>query len=77
MGVPCDVLEDLLRSAERWLGVDDPVLAVESIAQSGKAPGIGQRAVARLISELEGDATEPVLDRLTPALIGRATTAAG
>jgi hypothetical protein len=25
MGVSCDVLEDLLRSAERWLGVDLPI----------------------------------------------------
>jgi hypothetical protein len=24
MGVPCDVLEDLLRPGERWLGVDLP-----------------------------------------------------
>ena len=39
--------------------------------------GIGQRAIARLIAELEGEATAPVLERLTPALIGRATTAAG
>lgn len=39
--------------------------------------GLGQRAVSRLIAELDGLAAEPGLERHTPALIGRATTSAG
>ena len=37
MGVPCDVLEDLLRSAERWLGVDLPIYfpGGSDVAQEG------------------------------------------
>ena len=37
VGVPCDVLEDLLRSAERWLGVDLPVYfpGGSDVAQEG------------------------------------------
>ena len=37
--------------------------------------GIGERAVARLVDELEGISTTPAVERLTPALIARATTA--
>jgi len=37
--------------------------------------GIGERAVARLVDELEGRTTTPAVERLTPALIARATTA--
>jgi hypothetical protein len=37
MGVPCDVFEDLLRSAERWLGVDLPIYfsGGSDVAQEG------------------------------------------
>jgi hypothetical protein len=37
MGVPCDVLEDLLRSGERWLGVDLPIYfsGGSDVAQEG------------------------------------------
>jgi hypothetical protein len=37
MGVSCDVLEDLLRSAERWLGVDLPIYfsGGSDVAQEG------------------------------------------
>ena len=37
VGVPCDVLEDLLRSAERWLGVDLPIYfpGGSDVAQEG------------------------------------------
>src|SRR6266851_3677082 len=37
MGVPCDVLEDLLRSGERWLGVDLPIyfFGGRDVAQEG------------------------------------------
>lgn len=37
--------------------------------------GIGDRAVARLVDELEGKASPASLERMTPALIARATTA--
>ncbi len=37
--------------------------------------GIGERAVARLIAEIEGEQTLPTVERLSPALIARATTA--
>ena len=37
MGVPCDVLKDLLWSAERWLGVDLPIYfpGGSDVAQEG------------------------------------------
>jgi len=42
MGVTCEVLDDGLRSAKRFLGEDDPVLGAESIEEGLKADRVAE-----------------------------------
>ena len=41
MGVCTEVAEHLLRSAEGWLGVDDPVVTIETSKPHSEAAGLG------------------------------------
>jgi len=50
MGVAGEVTDDLLRSAERWFGIDHPVLA----KQGSKKRGKGFLVLERLQSSCEG-----------------------
>jgi hypothetical protein len=58
MGVPCDVLEDLLRSSgERWLGVDLPIYfpGGRDVAQEGVSrPQWFQRGKELQLAGIEG-----------------------
>ena len=41
MCVATEVSQDLLRAAEGWLGVDPPVLTIQSVSQGCPADGVG------------------------------------
>ena len=42
MGIAGQVVEDMFRTAERWLGIDHPVLAEQLPEEVGEAAGSGE-----------------------------------
>jgi hypothetical protein len=42
MGVAGQVVENMFGAAERWLGIDDPVLLILLPKETGEATGSGQ-----------------------------------
>jgi hypothetical protein len=43
MSVTGQIVKDMFRSAERWLGIDDPVLLKERAQESSKGPFVVER----------------------------------
>jgi hypothetical protein len=54
MGIATEIAKNLLGSAERALGVDDPVLPIQGIELTAKDLGIGQGSDAASQSQLPG-----------------------
>jgi hypothetical protein len=43
MSVTGQIVKDMFRSAERWLGIDDPVLLKERAQESSEGPFVVER----------------------------------
>ncbi len=52
MGVQAEILEDILGAAERWLGVDHPVLAKRRSQPGGKGFGVSEGLQGAMEAEL-------------------------
>ena len=71
MGVPAEILEDLLWSAEGLLGVDDPLFSVKAVLELGERRTIGKLGTTTFEGErvVSVERMEP-LEKLAPEDLG-------